>query len=125
MAIDFWKNGGIKALSFNDGALLTCLSNDFGYDRVFEKPLDMFAEKGDVLFAISSSGKSRNIIKGVDAARVKGCRVTTLSGFAAENELRAMGEVNFHVPSRSYGHVEVTHQYVCHWILDSIMAAKG
>ena len=56
MAIDFTKNGGMPALCFNDGAALTCLGNDFGYEEVFAGQLRAHARKGDVLFAISSSG---------------------------------------------------------------------
>ena len=48
-AIDFWKNGAIPAIAFNDSSLLTCLSNDFGYQHVFEKSIEMFANSGDVL----------------------------------------------------------------------------
>jgi D-sedoheptulose 7-phosphate isomerase len=57
MATDCWKNGGIRAV------LLTCVSNDYGYKYVFEKPIEMFADNGDILFANSSSGKSENILK--------------------------------------------------------------
>ncbi len=45
MAVDLWKNGGLKAISFSDSALLTCVSNDFGYQHVFEKPITIFADK--------------------------------------------------------------------------------
>jgi len=124
MAIDFWKNGGIRAMAFNDASLLTCIGNDFGYAHVFEKPIEMFADKGDVLFAISSSGRSENILNGVRAAVSRGVRVITLSGFQSDNPLRAMGEVNFYVPALHYGHVEVIHQYICHCVLDIIMAVK-
>lgn len=124
MAIDFWKNGGMPAVAFNDGPLLTCISNDFGYKHVFEKPVEMFANKGDVLFAISSSGKSENILMGVKAARSKGCNIITLSGFGIDNPLRTMGDVNFYVPLSEYGPVEVAHQYICHWILDILMLSK-
>ena len=65
MATDFWKTGGIRAVSFNDGAQLTCLGNDYGYRHVFEKPIAMFADAGDILIAISSSGRSENILLGV------------------------------------------------------------
>ena len=58
MATDYWKNGGIRAVAFNDSSLLTCISNDYGYKYVFEKPIEMFADNGDILFTISSSGKS-------------------------------------------------------------------
>lgn len=125
MAIDFWKNGRIKALSFNDSSLLTCISNDFGYKHVFEKPIEMFAETGDILFAISSSGKSENILKGVQAAQLKGCSVITLSGFDEDNPLRSMGICNFYVPSHEYGPVEVIHQYICHYILDVIIQFRN
>jgi D-sedoheptulose 7-phosphate isomerase len=125
MAIDFWKNGGIKAISFNDGTQLTCLGNDFGYKHVFEKPIEMFAELGDVIVAISGSGKSENILLGVKTAKKKGCKVITLSGFDENNPLSTMGEVNFYVPSKTYGPVEVIHHSICHCIIDAIMAEKN
>ncbi len=120
-AIDYWKNGHIKATAFNDGALLTCLSNDFGYEYVFQKPLERFAAKGDILFAISSSGNSKNIINAVRAARKKRLSTVTLSGFGKDNKLRKCGDINFYVPSFSYGIVEIAHLSICHSILDFII----
>jgi D-sedoheptulose 7-phosphate isomerase len=124
MAVDFWKNGGIKATAFNDSSLLTCIGNDYGYPFVFSKPIEMFADKGDVLIAISSSGRSENILNGVKAAEVKGCRIITMSGFKSDNPLRSMGEINFYVPSISYGYVELTHNTICHCIADVIVENK-
>ncbi|QWR78915.1 SIS domain-containing protein [Candidatus Magnetomonas plexicatena] len=121
MAIDFWKNGRIKATAFNDSSLLTCIANDYGYEYVFEKPIEMFADNGDVLIAISSSGSSKNILNGADMAVKKTCDVITLSGFKPDNPLRKKGVINFYVPSNIYGVVEVVHQYICHLILDTIM----
>jgi D-sedoheptulose 7-phosphate isomerase len=121
MAIDFSKNVGIRAIAFNDSALLTCISNDYGYKHVFEKPIEMFADKGDILFAISSSGNSENILAGVRAARVKRCNVITLSGFNSDNPLSLMGDFNFYVPAQDYGPVEVIHHSICHCILHTIM----
>lgn len=124
MAADFWKNGRIKALSFNDAALLTCVSNDFGYDQVFKKPVEMFAEARDILVAISSSGKSENILAAVRMARTKKCGVITLSGFNKDNLLRYSGDINFYVPFSSYGHVEVIHHSICHCMLDTIVSTQ-
>lgn len=121
MAIDFWKNAGIQSMAFNDGSLLTCISNDFGYEHVFAKPIEFFAHRNDILFAISSSGKSKNILKGARAALSKGCYVITLSGFDKDTPLRTMGFLNFYVPSSKYGFVEVIHQYICHYVLDAII----
>jgi D-sedoheptulose 7-phosphate isomerase len=125
MATDFWKNGGMRAVAFNDAALLTCLSNDCGYENVFGKSVDMFADKGDVLIAISSSGKSENILNGVLAARNLGVKVVTLSGFKFDNPLRTMGDINFFVPDEEYGPVEVLHLSITHCILDTIIALKS
>lgn len=123
-ATDFWKTGGMRAIAFNDASLLTCISNDFGYRHVFEKPIEMFGAKGDVLVAISSSGQSENILRGVDAGKERGCEVLTLSGFASDNPLRGKGSLNFYVSSNSYGHVEVVHHAICHCILDTIIEHK-
>ncbi|MBI2934405.1 MAG: SIS domain-containing protein [Chloroflexi bacterium] len=123
-AVDFWKNGGIPALAFNDPSLLTCLSNDCGYENVFQRPIEMFAAPGDLLVAISSSGRSPNILNGVTAGRLKQCRVITLSGFGEENPLRAMGDLNFYVPTISYGYTEIIHLSICHCILDTIMESR-
>jgi len=124
MSTDFWKNGRIKAVAFNDSSLLTCLSNDYGYQHVFEKPVEMFADEGDILIAVSSSGKSENILFGVKAARQKQCKVITLSGFCLDNPLSKMGDYNFYVPASSYGPVEIIHHSICHCILDTIMKSN-
>lgn len=121
-AIDFFNNGGIRALTFNDAALLTCISNDYGYPQVFARPISCFADEGDVLIAISSSGKSENILNAVKAAADLKMRVITLSGFESSNPLRRLGEYNFYVASHSYGYVEVAHQLILHTVSDIMMA---
>jgi D-sedoheptulose 7-phosphate isomerase len=121
-ATDYLKNGGMRAVAFNDPATLTCLSNDLGYERVFEKQVEMLADPGDVLIAISSSGKSENILRAVAAGAAAGTRIVTMSGFAADNPLRQRGELTFYVPSHSYGFVEITHLALCHCIVDTIIA---
>lgn len=122
MAADFLKTGGMKAQCFNDGALLTCLANDLGYEHCFDVPLGIHAQTGDLLFAISSSGVSRNIINAAQSANALGLVVITLSGFAPDNPLRKLGAVNFYVPSDRYGVVEVVHHAICHAILDEVVA---
>ena len=118
MATDYSKNGNMRALAFNDGSMLTCLANDLGYENAFAKQIDMHGVEGDLLIAISSGGRSQNILNGVETARRRGCRVVTLSGFAADNPLRKLGDVNFHLASDQYGYVEIGHLAICHAILD-------
>lgn len=117
-ATDYWHAGGIRARAFLDGAQLTCLSNDHGYEQVFAMPIRMFAGPADVLVAISSSGNSPNILNGVAAAREQGCAVITLSGFTPTNRLRPLGDLNFYVPVSHYGYVELIHALILHCILD-------
>lgn len=120
-AIDYWRTAEIKSICFNDGALLSCIGNDFGYAAIFEKPLEIFADSGDILVAISSSGQSANIINGVKVAKVKGCAIITLSGFLPGNPLRQLGDYNFYAPSSRYGYVELAHGALCHSFLDLYM----
>lgn len=115
---DYANAGGFKTMDLYGPALLTCMSNDYGYENVFSKPIEMFAEKGDVLFAISSSGKSPNILSACESALAKKCVVVTFSGFGHDNPLRKSGHMNFYVPSTHYGFVELTHQILIHSILD-------
>lgn len=117
-AIEFLKNGGIRALALNDSAALTCLSNDLGYANVFSEQLKINGLPGDLLIAISSSGQSVNILKGVEAARANRMAIATFSGFQPDNLLRARGDVNFYVNSNQYGFVEVAHHALIQAILD-------
>lgn len=125
IATDFCKNAGFPAFTFNDSSLLTCISNDYGYKYVFEKPIEMFAASRDILIAISSSGESENILRGVKAAKAKGVKVITLSGFKESNPLRKLGDINFYVPSTSYGNVEIAHLSICHSLADLIIKKNG
>jgi D-sedoheptulose 7-phosphate isomerase len=117
-AIEFLKNGGIRALALNDGASLTALANDLGYANIFAEQLRMHGQPGDLLVAISSSGQSTNILKAVETARTHGMAIATFSGFQAANLLRASGDVNFYVDSDQYGFVEIAHHALIQAILD-------
>jgi D-sedoheptulose 7-phosphate isomerase len=121
MALDFWKNGKIKATAFNDSSLLTAVANDYSYPEVFAKPIEVFAEPHDALLAISASGSSPNIVNAATMAKEKLCTVITFSGFAKDNALRGLGDFNFYVPSFSYGLVETLHAHLIHLLLDAKM----
>src|SRR5215469_6927624 len=124
MATDFSKNGHIRSLALNDSAMVTCLSNDLGYDQVFAKQIEMYVRHGDILVAISSSGRSANIINAVHAARGARCRIITFSGFNHDNPLRSLGDINFYVDSDRYGFVEIAHLTLCHAILDFLCGLR-
>ncbi|MBI5121863.1 MAG: SIS domain-containing protein [Rhodospirillales bacterium] len=125
LAIDYSKNGNLRSLSLNDGAQLTCLANDLGYENVFAHPLSLHGRSGDLLLAISSSGRSPNILKACEAARAKGMAVVTLSGFDGTNPLKRLGDINLHVASHQYGFVEILHLSLLHAVLDIEMGWGG
>ena len=124
MATDYSKNGNIRALALNDSSMLTCLGNDLGYDRVFAKQIELHARAGDLILAISSSGRSPNILNAVEAARMAACGVVTFSGFDGDNPLRERGDLNFYIASDRYGFVEISHLTLCHAILDFLCGLR-
>lgn len=124
MLEDYAKIGRFKTYSFSDPSLITCYSNDYGYENAMAEWLKLYFEEGDLLVAISSSGNSKNILNAVDSARAKNGKVLTLSGFKEENQLRKKGDVNFHLSIENYGVVECFHQVVLHAMLDQFIADK-
>lgn len=124
LAADWSKNAGVRALAFNDSVLLTAIGNDLGFDRVFSGPLTWFADPGDMLVTVSSSGASSNVLKAIDVAKGKGLRVVTFSGMTPDNPSRLQGELNFYVPALTYGVVECAHQVLLHAWLDQYMDVR-
>jgi D-sedoheptulose 7-phosphate isomerase len=125
ISTDIMKNCGIRTTAFTDPSMLTTFSNDFGYEYVFQKPIEILADEGDILIAISSSGKSINILNACNAALRRSCSIITMSGFSKDNPLRSLGDINFFVPVSEYGPVEVVHHAICHCIVDMIIKMKS
>ena len=105
---------GKRATSLSEPAILTCLSNDLGYENVYLHQLQVWGRNEDTLIAISSSGRSENILRATQYARGKGLSIITCTGFDADNPLRALGDYNIWVPSANYGVVEVAHLSILH-----------
>jgi D-sedoheptulose 7-phosphate isomerase len=125
MMEDYSKIGGIPTFTFSDAALITCYSNDYGYENAIKEWLKIHFTEGDLLVAISSSGKSPNILNAVDFVNSKKGNVITLSGFDSNNSLSQKGNVNFYIPSNSYGIVECYHQVILHVILDTLSVSHN
>lgn len=120
---DFVNMAKISAFTLHDSSLLTCMANDYGYEVAFARMLAMHAGEGDMLIAISSSGKSPNICNAVESFRsAGGGKVLTLSGFKTGNPLRQLGDLNVWLDSENYGIVEIGHQFVLHNLSDRIAA---
>jgi D-sedoheptulose 7-phosphate isomerase len=124
VAVDLTKTAGIRGVSFNEADLITCFANDYGYERWLEKAIEFYGDAGDLVVLISSSGKSPNMVQAARAAAGKGLTVVTLTGFAPDNPLRALGRLNLWADSTVYNVVETTHQA---WLLAvcDLLAAGG
>lgn len=71
---------GIAAVSISDASHISCVANDFGYDHIFSRYVESHGREGDVLLAISTSGKSPNVVKAAEAAKTLGIKVIALTG---------------------------------------------
>ena len=112
-----------KVQSLTDNvAVLTAIGNDFGYDFIFVKQLEALLEEGDVVVAISASGNSPNVIKGIEFAHQKKCKTIGITGFDG-GKLKQMAQSVLHVPSLKgeYGPVEDVHMIFDHIIGNYLM----
>jgi D-sedoheptulose 7-phosphate isomerase len=117
---DFLNVCRLRAFTLHDSSLITCMANDFGYENAFARILNTILRTGDILIAISSSGKSANICHAAKAAKELGGIVITLSGFDKNNPLRQLGDLNFWLDSCDYGMIEIGHQFILHNVSDRI-----
>ena len=113
-AVDFTKNAGIRSINFNEADLITCFSNDYGYENWVSAALEFYADEGDSVILISSSGNSENLVNGALKAKEMNTHLTTFTGFTSDNLLKRQGDINLWVESTAYNVVEMTHHI---WIL--------
>jgi D-sedoheptulose 7-phosphate isomerase len=121
---DFLNKGELRASTLHDPALLTCMTNDYGYEDAFARILSVVARKGDMLFAISSSGQSVNIHNAIRCMQEIEGTTISLSGFKGDNPLRLLGDLNFWIDSSDYGFVEMGHLFLLHHIADRFASEK-
>ena len=115
VSVDLTKNAKIRSVNFNEADLITCFSNDYGYEKWIEKAVDFYADDKDILILISSSGKSPNMINACKAARNKKMsKIITFTGHDKDNPLSKLGDINFWIDSKAYNFVENIHQI---WLL--------
>ncbi|MEW6219114.1 MAG: SIS domain-containing protein [Thermodesulfobacteriota bacterium] len=124
-AADLAKNAHVRTEVFSDLSLITAIANDLCYEEVFAEPLRRRWTAGDMLVAISSSGRSPNILRAVAEARRLSGTVVTLSAMAAGNPLRSAGDLNFYLPAETYGLAESGHAAILHHWMDLVAAGSG
>jgi len=113
-ATDYTQHAKVRAIALNDHNLITAFGNDYGYENWVARALEAYADPGDVVVLISSSGSSPNIVNAARHAREHGLHCVTFTGFASNNPLRALGDLNLWLECNAYNVVETTHLI---WVL--------
>ena len=124
VSVDLTKAAKIRSINFNEADLITCYANDYGYERWLVEALKSYADIGDLVILISSSGASNNIIEAARFSKLMGLKVATLSGFSGDNQLRLIGDLNFWVDSSNYNTVEMVHHIWLLAVVDYVIACN-
>jgi len=124
VSVDLTKNARIRTVNFNEADLITCFSNDYGYEKWVEKSVDFYADKNDILVLISSSGKSKNMLNACKAAKRKKIKVISFTGHTKKNPLSQIVDLSLWVDSKAYNFVENTHQIWLLTICDLIIGKR-
>jgi len=103
----------------SDPSIVTCLANDYGYDQLFSRQVEAFGRPNDVLLAISTSGKSPNILNAARVARELGLKVVSLTGSGGE-ALAAISDHCVRIPTHDTQCIQELHMAVLHVLCASI-----
>ena len=117
---DYMKFHKKKVSILSDPSMITMLTNDFGYDKAYEKFLEYYVEKDTLVIIISSGGESKNMLNCVDWCEYNKTNYGVLTGFKLDNTIRTESQNalwNYHIDSNNYGVVECVHQIFLHGVV--------
>ena len=114
------RRKALPAIAVSDPGYLSCASNDFGFENVFSRYVEALGQKGDVLFVISTSGNSENILRAVTAAKLRGMKVLAITGRAG-GKLTTLCDLEVQAPYCDFSdrtqeiHIKILHSII-HYI---------
>jgi len=115
----------LRVVALTDSVpLITAWANDTSYDKIFAEQVANLVQSGDVVIAISGSGKSLNVVRAIEAAAQAGAHTVAFTGFDG-GHLRSLSQISIHIPCHDYGVVEDLHSSIGHAITMAIKAANG
>jgi D-sedoheptulose 7-phosphate isomerase len=117
MAIDFSKNGNVRALSFDAATAITCLGNDLGFEVMFAKQFELHARAGDIAIVIGGRGTDETILNAAKAARKLNLKVVTTTASLGGSPLSELGDLNFRLATDRSDVATIAQLALCHsWI---------
>ena len=114
----------IAAMAISDPTHISCTANDFGYDFIFSRYIEAVGKQGDILFAISTSGNSKNVLEACKVAREKGIRIVALTGKSG-GKLAKECDIEIRAPKSDYAdraqeiHIKIIHSLI-HYIEENL-----
>ena len=121
-SLDITKNARVRCVNYNESDLLTCFSNDFGYEKWVEKCIEYYGDEEDIGIFISAGGNSENMLNGAKKAKEKKfSKIITFTGNDKDNKLSKLGDINFWIDSRAYNLIENAHQALLLSLVDLII----
>lgn len=110
----------IPAIAISDSSYITCVANDYGYDKIFSRFIEGMGNKSDILLAISTSGNSKNVLNAAKVAHKKGIKIISLTGKDG-GELKKHSDIEIRVPYMGYAdRIQEVHIKIIHSIIHSI-----
>jgi len=110
----YYDRPGLPAIALTtDTSILTAIGNDYGYDYTFARQIEALGQQGDVFVAISTSGRSKNIMRALDASEAKGVRVIGFTGKGGGDMLDRC-DICFRIPSDETPRIQEGHEFIGH-----------
>ncbi len=103
----------LPALAFSDPSHMSCVSNDFGFEHVFERMVEAFGAKDDIFLGITTSGNSPNILLAAEAAKKKGMKVVGLLGKDG-GKMKSLCDIPIIVPGKTTDRIQELHIKIIH-----------
>ena len=120
-ALDFTKQAKLESLCFHDPSLITAYSNDYGYDNAFKEMLVSYCKEGDIVFLVSVSGESENLLRVNEKALNMGLYTVSFTGRSPDNRLKVSTSESIWVDSHAYNIVENTHSIWITTLIDYLV----
>ena len=115
-----FKRKSLPAIALTtDTSFITASGNDYGFDTIFQRQIESFGNTGDILIAISTSGNSKNVIKGIETAKLNGLRIIGFTGRSG-GSMKSLCDIIFNVPVDDTGRIQECHLLLEHSIVELV-----
>lgn len=127
VSVDLSKNAKIKSINFNESDLITCLSNDYGYENFFKEALSLYCnKKKDIVVMLSCSGNSPNLVNAAKFCKKNKVKFITLTSQKKTNKIKMLNKngINIWIDSFAYNQVEILFNVILLVVIDAIIGKK-